>query len=167
MDALREQGDSAAIRELCERWLRELLEMPAEPDPVVCSMKMVTLSCMAFWLAALPPAIPFDGELAVRAAELAAEQGNDTRDNNWTRLALVHLRLGHQERAAWALKESMNRRNGGDRFDWMVQALLDTRRGDLVQRTPGSIAHWRETMRATPQGSVTGKFATRLHRAWG
>jgi non-specific serine/threonine protein kinase/serine/threonine-protein kinase len=84
VDALREQGDSATIRELCQNWLRELLEMPPEPDPVVRSLKMVSLSCMAFWLAALPPSIPFDGDLAVRAAELAAEQGNDTRDNNWT-----------------------------------------------------------------------------------
>jgi serine/threonine protein kinase/Tfp pilus assembly protein PilF len=133
VDALRDQGNSVAIRELCEGWLRELIEMPPEPDPVVRSMKMVTLSCMAFWLTALPPGIPFDGALAVRAAEQAAEQGNDMRDNNWTRLAVVHLRLGHTERAEWAVRESMKRRKGGDRFDWLVQALILARRGVFEQ----------------------------------
>jgi serine/threonine protein kinase/tetratricopeptide (TPR) repeat protein len=131
VDALRDQGNWAAIRELCEGWLRELVEMPPEPDPVVRSMKMVTLSCAAFWLAALPPGVPFDGALAVRTAEQAAEQGNDTRDNNWTRLALVHLRLGHRERAEWAVRESMKRRKGGDRFDWLAQGLIHARHGEL------------------------------------
>jgi hypothetical protein len=80
----------------------------------------------------LPGPIPFDGELAVRAAEQAAEQGNDTQDNNWTRLSLVHLRLGHAERAEWAVRESMKRWNG-DCFDSMVQALIHARRGELNQ----------------------------------
>jgi serine/threonine protein kinase/tetratricopeptide (TPR) repeat protein len=131
VDVLRDQGNPVAIRELCEGWLRELTEMPPEPDPVVRLRKMVALSCMAFWLAGLPPDIPFDRELAVRAAEQAAEQGNDTRDNNWTRLALVHLRLGHVERAEWAMGESMKRRSGGDRFDWLTQALIHAHHGNL------------------------------------
>jgi eukaryotic-like serine/threonine-protein kinase len=131
VDALRDQGNWAAIRELCEGWLRELLELPPEPDPSVRSMKMVTLSCMAFWLAELPADFPIDRELALRAAELAAEQGNDLRDNNWTRLAVVHLRRGDPARAQWAVKESMKRRKGGDRFDWLAQALIVARRGEL------------------------------------
>ena len=94
---------------------------------------MVTLSCMAFWLAAIPPDVPFDGDLALRSAEQAAEEGHTTRDNNWTRLAVVHLRLGHWERAEWAINESMARRNGGDRFDWTVQALFLARRGEVDQ----------------------------------
>jgi eukaryotic-like serine/threonine-protein kinase len=133
VDALRDQGNWAAVRELCEGWLRELLELPPEPDPIVRSMKLVTLSCMAFWLAGLPADFPFGRELAVRAANLAAEQGNDMRDNNWTRLAVVHLRLGDSERSEWAVRESMRRRKGGDRFDWVVQALILARRGEFDQ----------------------------------
>jgi tetratricopeptide (TPR) repeat protein len=128
--ALREQGDWAAIRALCEGWLRELLELPPEPDPVVRGMKMVTLSCLAYRLAALPPDVPFDEELALRAAEQAAELGSDI-DSNWTRLALVHLRLGQLEQAERALAESMARHDAGNPLDWMTRALIHAHLGDL------------------------------------
>jgi serine/threonine protein kinase len=133
VDALREQGDAAAIRDLCQGWVRDLLEMPREADPTVRRLKMVHQSCHAFWLSTLPEGVPFDNELAVRAAEQAAEQGDSTRDRNWTRLASVYLRLGDTERAQWAVRESIDRRKGGDRFDWVVQALINAHRGELDQ----------------------------------
>ncbi|MFI5456108.1 MAG: tetratricopeptide repeat protein [Isosphaerales bacterium] len=117
VDALHDQGDTVAIRDLCDGWLREFLEMPPEADPRVLGLKMVQQSCLAFWLAAMSEELPFDAELAVRAARQAAEQGDDLRDNNWTRLGVVYLRLGDLERAEEAVKTSMERRKGGDRFD--------------------------------------------------
>jgi serine/threonine protein kinase len=129
---LTEQHDYATIRDLCEGWLRELLAMPPEPDPYERSRCLFRLSTLVLTLATLPEPIPFDGELAVRAAEQAAEQGNDTQDNHWTRLSLVHLRLGHVEQAQWAVRESMKRRRGGDCFDSMAQALIHARRGELA-----------------------------------
>jgi tetratricopeptide (TPR) repeat protein len=130
---LKEQRDYAAIRDLCEGWLREILAWPPELDPYGRSRRSIRLSGLALTLATLPEPIPFDGELAVRAAEQAAEQGNDTQDNNWTRLCLVHLRLGHTERAEWAVRESMKRRKGGDCFDSMAQALIHARRGESAE----------------------------------
>jgi hypothetical protein len=130
---LREQRDFAAIRDFCEGWIREILTWPPEPDPYERYRRAVRVSGLSLTLVTLPEAIPFDGELAVRAAEQAAEQGNDTRDNNWTRLSLVHLRLGHVERAEWAVRESMKRRKGGDCFDSMTQALIHARRGELAE----------------------------------
>jgi eukaryotic-like serine/threonine-protein kinase len=131
LSLLKEQRDYTTIRDFCEGWLRELLAMPPEPDHYERSRRSIRLSQLVLTVATLPEPIPFDGELAVRAAEQAAAQGDDTVDNNWTRLSLVHLRLGQIERAEWAVRESMKRRNGGDRFDWLAQALIHTRRGEL------------------------------------
>jgi tetratricopeptide (TPR) repeat protein len=79
---LTKQRDYAAIRDLCEGWTRELLAMPPELDQYDRHRHSLRLSQFALTLATLPGSIPFDGELAVRAAERAAEQGNDTQDNN-------------------------------------------------------------------------------------
>jgi tetratricopeptide (TPR) repeat protein len=132
-DVLREQRDYAAIRDLCEGWLRELLAMPPEADPYERDRRSLMLSYFALTVATLPAPIPFDGELTMSAAEQAAAQGDDTVDNNWTRLSLVHLRLGHIERAQWAVRESMKRCKGRDCFDSMTQALIHARRGELGQ----------------------------------
>jgi tetratricopeptide (TPR) repeat protein len=131
LTTLKAQRDYAAIRDLCEGWIRDLLAMPPELAQSERHRRSLRLSGFALTLATLPEPIPFNGELAVRAAEQAAEQGNDTQDNNWTRLSLVHLRLGHCERALWAVSESMKRRKGGDCFDSMVQALIHARRGAM------------------------------------
>jgi serine/threonine protein kinase/tetratricopeptide (TPR) repeat protein len=96
---LREQRDYAAIRDLCEGWLRELLAMPPERDRYERERRSLRLSTLALTLITLPEPIPFDGELAARSAEQGAAQGDDGVDNNWTRLSLVHLRLGQVERA--------------------------------------------------------------------
>jgi hypothetical protein len=42
---------------------------------------------------------------------------------------LVHVRLGHTERAEWAVRESMKRCKG-DCFDSVVLALIHARRGE-------------------------------------
>jgi tetratricopeptide (TPR) repeat protein len=127
---LKAQRDYATIRDLCEGWIRDLLAMPPELDQSERHRHSLRLSRFALTLATLPEPTPFDGELAVRAAEEGAKQGNDTQDNNWTWLSLVHLRLGHIERAEWAVRESM-RRCKGDCFDSVVQALIHARRGEL------------------------------------
>jgi serine/threonine-protein kinase len=130
LDALQETNQGAAMRDLCQRWLREILASPVDPDPYQRSRRGSTLGELALRLTTLPAPVPFDAELAVLAAEEAAKQGTDLQGNHWTRLSLVHLRLGHAEQAEWALRESMKRRNGDDYFDSMVQALIHARRGE-------------------------------------
>jgi serine/threonine protein kinase/tetratricopeptide (TPR) repeat protein len=129
---LKKERDFAAIRDLSEGWMREILAMPAELDPYDRQRSSLWLSLLALTLITLPDPIPFDGELVVRAVEQAAVQGNDTQDNNWTRLSLVHLRLGHMERAQWAVTESM-KRSKGDCFDSVMQALIHARRGEMAE----------------------------------
>jgi tetratricopeptide (TPR) repeat protein len=133
VEALRDEGDWAGIRVLCEDWLRELLALPPEPDSVVRTLKAVTLSCMAYWLSTLPADVPFDGGLALRAARLAAETGDNVRDNNYTRLALVCLRLGRTDLAEHAVRESISHHQGESRFDWVALALVRARLGDMEQ----------------------------------
>jgi eukaryotic-like serine/threonine-protein kinase len=133
LESLRRTKDSVAMREVCERWIREILATPVDPDPYQRSWRALRIGTLAHTLTILPAPVPLDAELAVRAAEQAAVLGNDTQDNNWTRLALVHLRLGHAERAEWAVKESMKRRNGDDCFDSVTLALIHARRGELAE----------------------------------
>jgi tetratricopeptide (TPR) repeat protein len=128
--SLLETNPGDAVRDLCQHWLREILASPIDPDPSRRSRRGRMLGQLAIRLTTLPAPVPFDAELAVRAAEEAANLGNDLQENHWTRLALVHLRLGNVERAEWALRESMRRGNGDDSFDWMVQALIHARRGE-------------------------------------
>jgi serine/threonine protein kinase/tetratricopeptide (TPR) repeat protein len=129
---LWEQRDYAAIRNLCEGWIRELLAMPPEFDLYDRKRHSLRLSLLAYTLVTLPEPIAFDQELAVHAAERGAEQGNNTDDNNRTRLSLVHLRLGHIEQAEWAVRESMKHVKA-DCFDSMAKALILARRGDLTE----------------------------------
>jgi tetratricopeptide (TPR) repeat protein len=130
LTAHKQAKDWAAIRDLCERWLRDILATPVEPDPYQSARRASRLSQMAIELATLPEPIPFDAALAIRAAQEAAELG-DLRDNDWTRLGLIYLRAGDTDKAAQAIQTSMERRNGGDRFDWLVQAIIHARRGEM------------------------------------
>jgi serine/threonine protein kinase/tetratricopeptide (TPR) repeat protein len=71
---LKEQRDYAAIRDLCEGWLRELLAIPPELDPYERTRRSVQLVYLVSTLASLPDGIPFDADLAIRAADHVSEE---------------------------------------------------------------------------------------------
>jgi eukaryotic-like serine/threonine-protein kinase len=135
--ALEKKSDPVALRDFYERWLREMLEAPPDPDPNpdLPYKLSVRLSTMAFHLVTgLPPSIRIDGALAVQAAEKAVALSPDW-DDVWTDLAVVYYRLGRLDDAMRAIQSSIARPKwkGGDDFDWLVLALIHTGRGELDQ----------------------------------
>jgi serine/threonine-protein kinase len=74
LDTLNKQRDYAAIRDLCEGWIREILTWPPEPDAYQRSWRARRLSELGSALASLPEGFPFDADLAIRAAREAADE---------------------------------------------------------------------------------------------
>jgi tetratricopeptide (TPR) repeat protein len=66
--ACRRTKYAATMREVCERWLREILASPIDPDPYQRSQRGVRLRDLVLNLATLPATVPFDAALALRAA---------------------------------------------------------------------------------------------------
>jgi tetratricopeptide (TPR) repeat protein len=130
----RQQGDYAAIHDLCQGWIQELMALPPDPDPYELYRYSVRLSGLALTLAMLPEAVPFDAALAVRAAEEAATLSGDW-DDAWTVVGVVHYRTGQLDKAMQAIQNSMARPRwkGGDDFDWLMLALIHARRGELAE----------------------------------
>jgi serine/threonine protein kinase len=133
-DLLTEKRDYAAIRDLCEGWIRELLDMPPEPDRHGRYRCSVRLSGLALRLAMLPEPVPFDAALAVQAAERAAALDGDW-DDAWTVVGVLYYRTGQIDKAMQAIQTSMARPRwkGGDDFDWLMLALIHARRGEPDQ----------------------------------
>jgi non-specific serine/threonine protein kinase/serine/threonine-protein kinase len=133
-ETLRAEHDYAAIRDLSERWLRELLATPDEVDPYQRSRRSIRLAHLGLALASLPRTLPFDGDLAVRAAEQAVAQDDDHHDA-WSILGAVYYRVGRLDDAMRTIQTSVTRPKwkGGDDFDWLVLALIHARRGEMDQ----------------------------------
>jgi tetratricopeptide (TPR) repeat protein len=142
---LRRTGDVAASRDFCGRWLREILATPVQADPFQRGRRSIMLSHLALDLATLPEPIPFDAELAVRAAEEAvALVGHG--DNAWEELAVVYYRSGRFDKATQAVEKSISweewkRKNlaaapgSASSYDFgpLVFALIHARRGEMDQ----------------------------------
>jgi tetratricopeptide (TPR) repeat protein len=131
---LQGAGNSAAFRELCERWLREILATPADTDPFLRYRRSVRLAFLAADFVLLPTPNPIDADLAIRAAEEAVALYGDW-DDVWVCLAVVYYRLDRLDDAMRAIETSMARPRwkGGDGADWLVIAAIHARRGDLHQ----------------------------------
>jgi WD40 repeat protein/serine/threonine protein kinase/tetratricopeptide (TPR) repeat protein len=67
-------------------------------------------------------------ELARIAVDRRPEQGS-----SWNTLGVAHYRAGNWKAAIEALTQSMELRNGGDSFDWFVQAMAHWQLGDKPQ----------------------------------
>ena len=128
---LKEERNYPAIRDLCERWIREILAAPPGVDQYERKRRSVRLSGLALNLATLPEPVPFDAALAVRAAEESAALNGDW-DGAWTVVGVVYYRTGQIDKAMRIIQTSMARprRKGGDDFDWLVLALIHARRGE-------------------------------------
>jgi tetratricopeptide (TPR) repeat protein len=132
---LRQQRDFAAIRDLCEGWIRELLVMPPELDQYERFRRFVRIKNLVLILATLPGPVAFDAALAVRAAEEADAIGD--HKGSLFDLAMVHYRLGELDLAEQAIQTAMARpgvarglRVRG--FEWLVLALIHARRGKMA-----------------------------------
>ena len=61
---LRQAGDFTMLRDLNERWIREMLATPADTDARLAYRRSVRLSAEALDLVTLPASVPFDGSLS-------------------------------------------------------------------------------------------------------
>jgi len=98
---LEQQRDSAAIRDFCQSWLRDILATPPDADAFLRYRRSVRLGNMAFSLVTLPDPIPFDADLAVRAVDEAVALDPNTCGT----LAQVYARLGRLNLARQRLAE--------------------------------------------------------------
>jgi serine/threonine protein kinase/tetratricopeptide (TPR) repeat protein len=132
LEVLKQSGDTAAIRDLCERSLREIRELPIDQDPYQRSRRAIMLNHLGLRLTILPEPIPYNVALAVQVAEEAV--AIDDNSYNWTILGAVYWRVGRPDDADRALRIATERPdwNGGRGFYWVVQSLLHARRGELV-----------------------------------
>jgi serine/threonine protein kinase/tetratricopeptide (TPR) repeat protein len=127
---LRRKNDLISLRDLSEGWLRECLAAPIDPDPADRARLSIRISGFALCLGTLPRAIPFDTDLAVRAAEQAA-----SLNGGWygrTILGAVYGRLGRFEQALNALTTAAQQHDwrGGNDLHWYVLAAVQAHRGD-------------------------------------
>ncbi len=131
---MRQQGDFAGLRNRYQRWITELLATPLEQDQHQRHRRAVWLAGSALHLATLPPSIPFDGALAIRAAEEATILSDDW-SGAWSFLGVVHYRLGHLDLAEQAVRTALNRQLDPQEhpFDPLVLALIYARRGDRAR----------------------------------
>jgi hypothetical protein len=125
-------GDWAAMGAFCERWLREILDSPVDHDPYQRLRRSITLDKLTLHLGALPGTIPFDAELAVRAAGEAMS----LREGWYGHVVFgaVHHRAGHDDEALIALRLAERQRDwtGGNDLYWFVLASAHARRGDTA-----------------------------------
>ena len=133
MSLLQSKRDHAAIRDLCERWLREILASPIDPDPHERSQRAIVLGHLALTLTTLPAPVAFDAELAVLAAREAAEL-----DKGWygrTILGAFLCRMGRLDEALHALKASAQQTQLGW---WQRPVLVRPGRNPCPPRRPGT-----------------------------
>jgi eukaryotic-like serine/threonine-protein kinase len=130
-DVMRRQGDFTTLRDRYMQWIRGLLTMPVEADQYLRHRRSARLAIMALDLVTLPPSIPVDGELALRAAQEASVL-SDRWSGAWSLLGVVHYRLGHLDEAERAIRTAMERKPDPQEhpFDPLVLTLIHARRGD-------------------------------------
>jgi serine/threonine protein kinase len=130
-EVLRLQGDLSALRDHYQQWIRGLLETPREADQYIRHRRGFRLASFALSLVTLPPEVPVDNELALRAAREATVL-HDRWSDPWSVLGLVHYRLDHLEEAERAIRAAWDRRLDPqqDPLDHLVLTLIHARRGD-------------------------------------
>jgi tetratricopeptide (TPR) repeat protein len=164
---LREQRDYAAIRDLCEGWIREILTWPPEPDPHERSRRGVVLSHCAVTLATLPEPVPFDAVLAVRAADEAVAL--QERRNGWVTLGAALSRANQNEKALEAIRTAAQQRDwkGGNDLHWFVQASIHARLGQAEQALSCYKRARGADLKSTPWGEVVPCLRTDVERRLG
>jgi hypothetical protein len=129
---LRKQSDFAALRDMYQQRIRDLLAPPLEPDEFLRHRRAVWLANTAINLVTLlPPSILVDGPLALRAAQEASVL-SDRWSGAWSSLGVVHYRLGHLDEAEQAIRTALARKLDPQEhpFDPLVLTLVHAARGD-------------------------------------
>jgi hypothetical protein len=132
LDGFRRTSQGAAMRDFCQRWLREILASPVDPDPYQRDRRGITLEKLALQLVTLPEPVPFDAELATQAVrEAVALDGQSYR---WSILGVVLDRTDRHQEAIQAFQTATTRPDwtGGRGFHWFGLARLRARAGDLT-----------------------------------
>jgi serine/threonine protein kinase/tetratricopeptide (TPR) repeat protein len=129
---LRLQSDFTTLRDFYQQWLPDLLAVPREPDRYLRDRRAVRLASMSIRLVNLPPSIPVDGPLALRAA-LEASILSDRWSGAWTFLGVVQYRLNQLDEAERSIRAALERKHDPQEhpFDPLVLALIYARRGAL------------------------------------
>ncbi|WP_235963689.1 protein kinase domain-containing protein [Tautonia rosea] len=127
----RALGQFETIREVSERWLRDLLATPIPSDAYQQSRRCIRLEHLAIYLATLPASVPVDSDLATRAAQEAVTILGSPKA--WSALALVLHRAGQFELALEAIQASADHPDfiGGFGFYWCALAQLQLHAGDV------------------------------------
>jgi serine/threonine protein kinase len=131
LGACRAIGEFDTIREVSERWLRDLLATPIPTDSYQQSRRCIRLEHLAVYLATLPPSVPFDADLAIRAAQEAVTILGSPKA--WTVLGLILHRASRFEAALEAIEASADHPgfNDGFGFYWCALARLQLHAGDF------------------------------------
>jgi non-specific serine/threonine protein kinase/serine/threonine-protein kinase len=128
---MRMQSDFATLRDVYQQRIRDLLAASLEPDEFLRHRRAVWLAGTALHLVTLPPSIPVDGRLALRAAQEASVL-SDRWSGAWSFLGVVHYRLGHLDEAEQAIRTALERKHDPQEhpYDPLVLALIYAARGD-------------------------------------
>jgi tetratricopeptide (TPR) repeat protein len=128
---MRRQADFPALRNVYQQRIQDLLSVPLEPDQFLRHRRAIWLASTALDLVTLPPSIPADGELALRAAR-EATMLSDRWSGAWSFLGAVHYRLNHLDEAEKAIGAALERAHDPMEhpFDPLVLALIHARRGE-------------------------------------
>jgi serine/threonine protein kinase/tetratricopeptide (TPR) repeat protein len=131
---MRKQSDFLTLRQVYQQRIRDLLSVPLEPDQFLRHRRAVWLACTGLRLVTLPPSIPVDGPLALRAAREATIL-SDRWSGAWSFLGVVHYRLGHLDEAEKAIGTALERAHDPQDhpFDPLVLALVHARRGERAR----------------------------------
>jgi hypothetical protein len=131
--SFRDARDRKGLRDFCQRWLREILASPIDPDPYQRLRRSITLGKLALVLVAFSELVPLDEELAINAAR----EGNalDGGWYGWAMLGAIQCRTGRLDEALQAIQTSAQQRDwtGGNDLYWFVRAVIRARRGDLAR----------------------------------
>src|SRR5262249_48049523 len=121
------------LRDLCERWLREVLATPTDPDPYQRDRRSITLHKLTLELVTLPEPVAFDAGLAVNAVREAIAL--DGGWYGWMVLGAIHCRVGRPDEALQAFEAATQQPNwsGGNDLYWFVLAATYSRRGELAR----------------------------------
>jgi len=128
---MRKQSDFTTLRNMYQQQIRDLLAAPRELDQFQRHRRAVRLGCAALRLVTLPPQIPVDGPLALRAAHEACVL-SDRWSGAWSFLGAVSYRLGRLDEAEQAITTALKRQHDPQEhpFDPLVLTLIYARRGE-------------------------------------
>jgi tetratricopeptide (TPR) repeat protein len=135
-----------------------MLAMPAESDPDVRRGISVLLGNLSLWMAKLPEPIPFDGDLAARAAEAAGVSGIEA-------LCRLYVRPGRLARGRQHLTELARRFAGDSRGLNNAAWYLATAEEPELRDSSQALALARKAVELNPQSpEILNTLGVALYR---